>query len=201
MKLATLTLDCDRFDYIEAAYLFWTEHHSGQFSDGYIKLCSYTEKYKFSPSSSFDYPSLSDSSKIIYGALCEKEKVENQYNTLTYLLNSDDSHFDIQDSCVSFVIGRYDDEYTTLENYETSDFVNIDMCYTSELIQFYDDNESEILDLIDQTCDAFGYNSRMQLLESDTIETPDDMKAAMVNHAMTYLCRDIYQWLQNQGIV
>jgi hypothetical protein len=53
-----------------------------------------------------------------------------------------------------------------------------------------------VLSWVDEACGAFGCTSRLQLLEGDTIETPDDMKTALVNHAMTYLARTVLAALE-----
>ena len=201
MELVTSRLKCDRFDYIQAAYLFWSENHCGQFSEGYIRTCNYTEKYKFSPSLLFGYSCLSDDGRTIYDLLCKKEKIANPYDTLKWILESNDSPFDVEDSCVEYFLDHYNEDYTSLQDFSRSDFVNLCMCYTKDLLVFYDQNENEILSLIDELCDALGYNSRMQLLESENIETPDDMKTSFVNHAMTYLGGEIYNWLESEKLV
>ena len=57
----------DRFDVLSAHYLYWSENHTGQFSDGYERLCRCLKHFK--PSVMFDYDSLSDNGKQIYSNL------------------------------------------------------------------------------------------------------------------------------------
>jgi hypothetical protein len=71
------------------------------------------------------------------------------------------------------------------------------MCYTKDLLSFYRDNETSILEWLDQACDAYGYTSRLQLVEGQTIEDPDDMAVAFVNAAMTYLGCELYRLVED----
>ena len=120
---------------------------------------------------------------------CEREKVDCDYDKLTYLLESAD--FDLDDPCIEYLVDRYNDDPEALENYDRSDFINLDMCYTCDLLRFYDQNKTEIKAHFSEMCDAYGYTSTLEALQGDTIDDPDDMKATMVNHAMTYLARQI----------
>jgi len=189
MELATATLDCERFDYVAGSYLFWAEHHTGQASDGYARLSFYTGTLRFEPGMAWrGWDSLSDSAKEVYRAWCERESVDCDYDSLRYVLEQDG--WDVDDDCVSELLDRYthaDPSESGLCNYEQSDWVNLDQCYTRDLLNFYDRNEDSVLHWCDEACGAFGYSSRLQLMEAETIETPDDMKAALVNHGMTYL--------------
>ena len=175
----------DRFDYVAGAWLFWSEHHSGQGSEGYARL----SRYQFNPGACFKgWQSLSDCAKDIYRAWCTREGVPCEYDQLGYLIADD---FDVDDACVKYFVNRYDDDPEALQNYDRSDFVNSDMCYTRDLLAFYDQNEIEIKAWFEAMCDAYGHTSTLEALEGQTIDDPDDMKAAMVNRAMTYLARNI----------
>lgn len=57
----------DRFDIIEAYYLFLSEFHEGQGSDKYRKMCSICRYFR--PSPQLRYDSLSDNAKVIYNRL------------------------------------------------------------------------------------------------------------------------------------
>ena len=179
----------DRFDYCEGTYLFWSEHHTGQGSDGYARMSRIIGTFKFSPGALFGWDHFGDGAKDVYRMWCERECVDYDYDKLTYLLESAD--FDLEDACVEYFVGRYNDDPEALENYGRSDFVNCDMCYTRDLLRFYDQNESEIKGHFNEMCEAYGYTSTLDALQGDTIDDPDDMKAAMVNHAMTYLARQM----------
>ena len=172
----------DRFDIKEAHFLFWSEYHSGQFSDGYVRMCKALKNFK--PAPGLCWETLSDNAKDIYRNLCERESEQCEYDSLKYLLEKNDWGTD--DDCVSWFVDRYNDCKEDLCNYDHSDFVNVDMCYTKDLIDFYDRNEESVLHWLDDYCDAVGY-TRMQVVKGDTIEDPDDLKTAFVNHAMTYL--------------
>jgi len=62
----------DRFDIIEAYYLFFMDYHEGQTSRKYIRLCKMGKYYK--PSSTFSIDSLSENALVIYENLVEKEE-------------------------------------------------------------------------------------------------------------------------------
>jgi len=183
----------DRFDIKTAHYLFWSEHHSGMFSEGYLKLCKALSN--FSPSPFLAWQDLSENAKDIYRDLCKRESVKCEYDTLSYLIEDD---YDLEnDDCVAWFVEHYNDNPQDLCNYDISDFVNIDMCYIKDLLNFYRDNESSILEWVDAACDAYGYTSRLQLLEGQTIEDPDDFATGLVNAAMTYLGCQLWDAVQN----
>lgn len=60
----------DRFDIVEAYYLFLSHHHEGQGSEKYSRLCRML-RY-FTPGPLLRYDSLSDNGKAIYDRLVEK---------------------------------------------------------------------------------------------------------------------------------
>ena len=165
------------------------------FSEGYTKLCKALSN--FSPSPLFRWESLSDNAKDIYRNLCDREGEQCEYDSLKYLLEKND--WDTDDDCVSWFIDNYNDAKEDLCNYQTSDFINIDMCYISSLLSFYRENEESILQWCDQLCECFGYNSRLQLLEGQTVEDPDDFATGLVNAAMTYLGNELYQLIEDNA--
>lgn len=186
----------DRFSYCSGTYLFWAENHSGQDSKGYEILSKISAKYQPSPLGK-GWDSLDDTAKDVYRAWCKKESTECEYDTVRYALSD---NFDSDDACVDYFLDSYGSETvvdSSLCNYSRSDFVNIDMCYTRDLIDFYNRNEAEVLAWVDVACDGYGYNSRLHLLEGETIETPDDFAAALVNAGMTYLGRELLSSLEN----
>ncbi len=61
----------DRFDIIEAHYLFFAEYHEGQFSVKYRRLCKLLTY--FNPSPIFSYESMSDNAQNIYLTLSEAQ--------------------------------------------------------------------------------------------------------------------------------
>ena len=185
----------ERFSYCAGTYLFWAENHSGQDSKGYEILSKISGKYQPSCGDR-GWESLDEIARDVYRAWCKKESIPCEYDTLAYILSD---HFDSDDSCVDYFFDRYSNE--TLEdnslcNYNQSDFVNLDMCYTRDLIEFYNRNETEVLAWVDIACDGYGYTSRLELLEGETIETPDDMAVALVNAGMTYLGREMLRIME-----
>lgn len=98
-------------------------------------------------------------------------------------------------SAVFDLIDRYDEDPEALQNFETSDWVNLDECYTRDLLNRWETQRADIWALFEAYCDAIGATSTLQALEGETIEDPEDMAAAIVNRAMTWaaleLLRDI----------
>jgi len=185
----------ERFSYCEGTYLFWAENHSGQDSKGYQILSRVSAKYQPGPWHR-GWESLDETARDVYRAWCAKESIPCEYDLIRYLICD---HVDLDDACVAYFLDSYGSdtlEDTGLVNYDRSDFVNLDMCYTRDLIEFYNRNETELLAWVDLACEAYGYTSRLQLLEGETIETPDDFAAGLVNAGMTYLARDILSIVQ-----
>jgi hypothetical protein len=185
----------DRFSYCAGTYLFWSENECGQFSRGYEILSRITRTFR--PSAiNVGWSSLDDTAKDVYRAWCKKESIPCEYDTLAYILADS---FDSDDSCVDYFLDRYSNETlqdNSLCNYNQSDFVNLDMPYTRDLIEFYNRNETELLVWVDLACEAYGYASRLHLLEGETIETPDDFAAGLVNAGMTYLGREMLRIME-----
>jgi hypothetical protein len=196
MELATSKLDCGRFDYVAGAWLFWSEHHSGQFSDGYARL----SRYQFNPGACFTgWESLSESAQAVYRAWCERESVDCEYDALRYVLEQAD--WDLEDACTEYFLEHYrqaDPSESGLCNYDRSDFVNCDMPYTRDLLRFYQQNEESVLYWVDQYCDACGFTSRLQALEGQTIEDPDDFATALVNCGMSYLGGELLRFCEDR---
>ena len=63
----------DRFDIVEAYYLYYTHYHSGMWSHEYARR-SNMDGY-FTPSLGFCYDELTDNGKDIYNALVERTEV------------------------------------------------------------------------------------------------------------------------------
>jgi hypothetical protein len=68
----------DHFDILEAHFAFYSDYHSGQWSQFYRRLCHILNVIKFKPGPSFNgYRSLSENGKAIYDQLCEKHGETN----------------------------------------------------------------------------------------------------------------------------
>jgi len=93
---------------------------------------------------------------------------------------------DSQNECMVDLIDYFADEPDGLQNFDSSDWVNLCECYTYDLIKRYNTQTKDVKALFDQYCDAIGATSALEALEGYTVEDPDDMATAMVNCAMTY---------------
>ena len=62
----------NRFDIIEAYYLFFTHYHEGQGSRKYARLCKILTYYK--PPMNLDEKSLTDGARTIYDELVDLEE-------------------------------------------------------------------------------------------------------------------------------
>jgi hypothetical protein len=60
----------DRFDIVEAYYLFFSHYHRGQFSNEYIRLSKIIKYFK--PRFNLSYETLTENGKIIYTTLEKK---------------------------------------------------------------------------------------------------------------------------------
>ncbi len=64
----------NKFDIVEAHYWFCVDHHEGQSSDKYLRMCKLSEF--FTPSGLSNGPT-NENSGAIYDALCDKEGCEH----------------------------------------------------------------------------------------------------------------------------
>ena len=63
----------DRFDIAEATYVYWSEHHTGQFSDGYRQMCRASKLLNDSPKA-HDFESLSENGQAIYRKIAKEDR-------------------------------------------------------------------------------------------------------------------------------
>lgn len=103
---------------------------------------------------------------------------------------------DCQNEAIRELIELYQDDPEALRNFDTSDWINLNECYTSDLIRRYHTQNDDIRSLFDDYCENIGATSTLEALEGQTIEDPEDMMTAIVNIAMTWaaqcLLNDIY---------
>ena len=100
---------------------------------------------------------------------------------------------------VADLISRYDDEPDSLRNYETSDWVNLNECYTFDLLKRWENQRADIWALFEAYVEAIGATSTLEALEGETIEDPEDMAAAIVNRAMTWAALELLRDLDPNG--
>jgi hypothetical protein len=94
-----------------------------------------------------------------------------------------------KNEAIDDIIDRFDDCPEALQDFDRSDWVNMAECYNRDLLNRWDQQEDDIKALFNDYCEAVGYTSTLEALEGETIEDPDDMAMAMVNHAMTWGAR------------
>jgi hypothetical protein len=111
------------------------------------------------------------------------------------LARGEDTWEDSRNDAMADLLERYETCPEALLNFETSDWVNLDEPYTSDLIKRYERNTPDIKALFESWCDAIGATSTLEALEGQTIEDPEDMMAAMVNVAMTYAAQELIREL------
>lgn len=188
----SLSITVDRYDYCAGTYAFCAEHHAGQSSDLYARLCRIGQWFKPGAGWSDRWEDLSEAAQDVYRAWCKREDVLCDYDTVPYLLVNNHGADD-NDDCTEWFLDWCSGE--TLEesglvNFDRSDFVNIAMPYTKDLIRFYDMYEESLLGWFDQwqECMCLGGCRMDALAQVDTtVDDPDDFKTAIVNTAMSYL--------------
>jgi hypothetical protein len=112
--------------------------------------------------------------------------------TLTAQLQAVGSRWDgTENEAVADLIRIYDDEPDGLQNYERSDWVNLDECYTFDLLKRWENQRADIWALFEDYVEAIGATSTLEALEGETIEDPEDMAAAIVNRAMTWAALEL----------
>lgn len=188
----------DRFAYCQGTALFWSEYHSGQNSRGYSILSRILSKFNPGPMGMI-WEHMEDEAREVYRAWCRKEGEKCEYDSVLYAIEQSE-RFNTEDPCTEYFLERFGDENideTALLNYEHSDFINNDMCYTKDLLRFYEQNEDSVLQWCDEYCEALGCTSRLEMLAGQTIEAPDDFAAALVNAGMTYLAGEMLRTIQD----
>jgi hypothetical protein len=93
------------------------------------------------------------------------------------------------------LISRYDDSPEGLQNFETSDWVNLDEPYTADLLERWISQRADIWALFEAYVEAIGATSTLEALEGETIEDPEDMAAAIVNRAMSWAALELLREL------
>lgn len=105
---------------------------------------------------------------------------------------------DLHNESVSDLIERFDDDPEALQNFETSDWVNLAECYTHDLLKRWENQRDCIWALFEDYVGAIGATSTLEALEGETIEDPEDMAAAIVNRAMSWAALQLLRELNPQ---
>ena len=106
---------------------------------------------------------------------------------------------DLHNESVSDLIERFDDDPEALQNFETSDWVNLAECYTHDLLKRWENQRDSIWALFEAYCDVIGAKSTLEALEGETIEDPEDMAAAIVNRAMSWAALELLREIDPNG--
>jgi hypothetical protein len=101
-------------------------------------------------------------------------------------------------SCFFDVIERFEDCPEGLADFQQSDWVNLCECYNYQLLERWENNRDDIVEMFEEFKQAFGYASTLEALENCIVEDPEDMATAMVNCAMTYAAQTLYDVLEEE---
>ena len=69
--------------------------------------------------------------------------------------------------------------------------------YNYQLLDRWETQRDDILEMFEEFKIAFGYGSTLEALENHLIEEPADMAIHMVNCAMTYAAQTLHEALQD----
>ena len=71
-------------------------------------------------------------------------------------------------------------------NFCLSDWLNLYECYNYQLLERWETNRDDIIEMFEEFKQAYGYSSTLEALDNCIVEDPEDMAIAIVNCAMTY---------------
>ena len=100
-------------------------------------------------------------------------------------------------SCFFDVIERFEDCPEGLVDFNQSDWMNLCEPYNYQLLDRWETQRDDILEMFEEFKIAFGYGSTLEALENHLIEEPADMAIHMVNCAMTYAAQVLHEALQD----
>ena len=69
----------DRFDIVEAYWLYFCENYSGMFHPNNVRRCRIETNLKFKPAPNLSYKTLGENSKYIYDSLVAKNFTSRMY--------------------------------------------------------------------------------------------------------------------------
>ena len=94
-------------------------------------------------------------------------------------------------SCFLDVIERYEDCPGALVDFYQSDWLNLCECYNYQLLERWENNRDDIIEMFEEFKQAYGYSSTLEALDNCIVEDPEDMAIAIVNCAMTYAAQTL----------
>ena len=99
-------------------------------------------------------------------------------------------------SCFRDVVDRFEDCPEGLADFYQSDWLNMCEPYNYQLLDRWQQNRDDIVEMFEEFKDAFGYASTLEALQNELIEDPEDLAVQMVNCAMTYAAQTLADVVQ-----
>ena len=100
-------------------------------------------------------------------------------------------------SCFFDVTESFEDCPEGLADFHQSDWLNLCECYNYQLLERWETQRDDIVEMFEEFKQAFGYSSTLEALENCIVEDPEDMATAMVNCAMTYAAQTLHEALED----
>ena len=121
--------------------------------------------------------------------ICSIQELET--SSLRDLLRKNCPDFNLQESnsCFRDVIERFEDCPEGLADFDTSDWLNMCEPYNHQLLDRWEENQDDIIQMFEEFKIAYGYESTLEALRFELIEDPLDLAMAMTNASMTYAAR------------
>ena len=128
--------------------------------------------------------------------ICSSPKLE--ISSLRDLLRQKSPSFYLHEanSCFRDVIERFEDSPEGLQDFYQSDWLNLCECYNYQLLERWQENRDDIIEMFSEFLEAYGYATTLEALENCSIEDPEDMAIQMVNCAMTYAAQTLADVLE-----
>ena len=128
--------------------------------------------------------------------ICSRSKLEQ--SSLRDLLRKKSPSFILgeSNSCFRTVVARFEDCPEGLVDFNQSDWMNLCEPYNYQLLDRWETQRDDILEMFEEFKIAFGYGSTLEALENHLIEEPADMAIHMVNCAMTYAAQTLADVLE-----
>ena len=101
-------------------------------------------------------------------------------------------------SCFRDVIERFEDCPEALVDFSHSDWMNLAEPYNYQLLERWQENRDDIIEMFSEFLEAYGYATTLEALENCSIEDPEDMAIQMVNCAMTYAAQTLADVLEER---
>ena len=130
--------------------------------------------------------------------ICSRSKLEQ--SSLRDLLRKKSPTFILgeSNSCFRTVVERFEDCPEGLKDFYQSDWMNLCEPYNYQLLDRWETQRDDILEMFEEFKFACGYGSTLEALENDLIEEPADMAIQMVNLAMSHAAKVLFDVLEEE---